>query len=209
VPAGSERPGRRRRRRVGAFLMTQLALLTETGDVAVPVEEWRPVVGYEDTHMVSDQGRVKSLPRVVTHRNGRTQRTGGRTQRPTPMRSGHMVVRLCGRGRKETRYVHHLVLEAFVGPRPPGMECCHEKDIKADNRLAALRWDTHLANMRDQVRNGRNKNASKTHCPAHHEYTEENTYRYPDGRRGCRECLQRRGREAYLRKRQRQQQEAA
>jgi len=30
--------------------------------------------------------------------------------------------------------------------------------------------------------------ASKTHCPQGHEYTEDNTYTFPDGRRECREC---------------------
>ena len=32
------------------------------------------------------------------------------------------------------------------------------------------------------------QNARKTQCPTGHEYTPENTYRYPDGRRQCREC---------------------
>lgn len=31
-------------------------------------------------------------------------------------------------------------------------------------------------------------NAVKTHCPKGHEYTEENTYRNPQGRRWCRAC---------------------
>jgi hypothetical protein len=51
--------------------------------------------------------------------------------------------------------VHLLVLEAFVGPRPPGLEGCHANDIKADNRLVNLRWDTRKSNTRDKVRNDR------------------------------------------------------
>lgn len=31
-------------------------------------------------------------------------------------------------------------------------------------------------------------NARKTQCPQGHEYTEENTYKYPSGRRECRIC---------------------
>jgi hypothetical protein len=31
-------------------------------------------------------------------------------------------------------------------------------------------------------------NAAKTECPRGHPYTSENTYVYPDGRRGCRTC---------------------
>jgi len=44
-------------------------------------------------------------------------------------------------------------------------------------------------------------NAAKTHCPKGHEYTEENTYRYPDGRRRCRTCNRDEAREYQRRKR--------
>lgn len=58
-------------------------------------------------------------------------------------------------GKKCCRMVHHLVLEAFVGPCPPGMECCHENDIGTDNRLTNLRWDTHKSNIDDAKRNNK------------------------------------------------------
>lgn len=37
-------------------------------------------------------------------------------------------------------------------------------------------------------------NSSKTHCINGHEFTEENTYRAPSGRRDCRECTRQNGR---------------
>lgn len=48
-----------------------------------------------------------------------------------------------------------LLLLTFVGPCPPGMECCHTNDVSTDDRLDNLRWDTHANNMRDMVRNRR------------------------------------------------------
>lgn len=57
-------------------------------------------------------------------------------------------------GKSWFRYVHRLVLEAFVGPCPKGMECCHEDDNYTNNRLGNLRWDTRLASCRDAGRNG-------------------------------------------------------
>jgi hypothetical protein len=51
-----------------------------------------------------------------------------------------------------TRLVHHLVLEAFVGPRPPGMEACHFPDKSPkNNRMDNLRWDTQAGNIRDRA----------------------------------------------------------
>ena len=42
---------------------------------------------------------------------------------------------------KKKRKVHHLVLEAFVGPRPPGYVCQHYPDPSRTNcRLDNLSW---------------------------------------------------------------------
>lgn len=50
--------------------------------------------------------------------------------------------------------VHRLVLDAFVGPCPEGMEGCHNNGDPWDNRVENLRWDTHRNNMRDSMRHG-------------------------------------------------------
>jgi hypothetical protein len=57
-------------------------------------------------------------------------------------------------GRQCGRCIHRLVLEAFVGPCPEGMECCHNDGNPLNNSLENLRWDTHKANMEDQLRHG-------------------------------------------------------
>jgi hypothetical protein len=57
------------------------------------------------------------------------------------------------RGTTKTRLVHHLVLEAFVGPRPDGQVGCHFDDDPRNNRVENLRWDTSSANALDRVRN--------------------------------------------------------
>ena len=52
------------------------------------------------------------------------------------------------------RYSHHVVLTAFVGPRPVGTEVCHRDGNPANNRLGNLRWDTRKANHADAIRHG-------------------------------------------------------
>lgn len=56
--------------------------------------------------------------------------------------------------RRVTLKVAHLVLWAFVGPRPDGQEACHWNGVRHDNRLANLRWDTIAANRADSRRHG-------------------------------------------------------
>ncbi len=52
-------------------------------------------------------------------------------------------------GKRNGRYVHRLVLEAFVGRCPRGMECCHKDGNRTNNQIANLRWDTRSANHID------------------------------------------------------------
>jgi len=109
-------------------------------------ESWLPVVGWEDYYEVSDQGRVR---RIV---GGQGSCKVGRCKLLT-VSNDRAVVSLNRPGQQDTRQVHHLVLEAFVGPRPNGTECCHYNDNSLDNRLENLRWDTSAGNGLDRIRN--------------------------------------------------------
>ncbi len=121
------------------------------------IEEWRATVGFEG-YEVSDFGRVRSLDRMLPWK--RTLRTGtvvdclrrhaGRILISQPKEAGHLWVQL---GRGVQVYVHHLVLEAFVGPAPDGMVCCHWDDDPSNNKRGNLRWGTRSANYNDFVRN--------------------------------------------------------
>lgn len=50
--------------------------------------------------------------------------------------------------------VHRLVLMAFVGPCPPGMEGCHNDNHSFNNWVDNLRWDTPIGNQRDRLKHG-------------------------------------------------------
>lgn len=51
-------------------------------------------------------------------------------------------------------YLHHLVAEAFWGPRPPDKEVAHGDGDKANCDALNLRWATHADNEQDKVRLG-------------------------------------------------------
>lgn len=149
-------------------------------------ERWCPVVGWEGLYEVSDFGRMRSLDRTIMRSDGRSMTRRGAPLHPTPDSHGYPTMKLPDR---RTYRVHVLVLEAFVGPCPPGMEGCHENDIGADNWLENLRWGTPSENQHDKVRNGHHNHATKTHCIRGHALVGVNLYIIrASGSRQCRAC---------------------
>lgn len=108
-------------------------------------EVWREVPGFPD-YQVSDLGRVwfKRLGRILK------QEADCRKGRPECLR---VVLRKDRASIKVS--VHRLVLGAFVGPCPLGMEGCHYDGNATNNRLSNLRWDTRASNQHDTMRHGR------------------------------------------------------
>lgn len=148
------------------------------------IERWLPVVGYEGYYEVSDQGRVRSLPRLTRKGN----LTGGRILSPSGGKSDYRRVDLWVNGVARTRLVHGLMMEAFAGPRPEGMEIRHLDGTRSNNRWPDnLAYGTRSENQQDTVRHGKHQNASKTRCKKGHEFTPENTYDN-NGGRGCLQC---------------------
>lgn len=114
-----------------------------------PKEAWLPIVGYEGYYEVSDRGEVRSLSRTIVRSDGATRIKIGMIRRQFTNKKGYKLVTLLKNGEPKTRQVHRLVLEAFVGPCPEGMEACHGPGGPGDNRISNLRWDTQKENRRD------------------------------------------------------------
>jgi len=151
-------------------------------------EEWRPVVGYEGLYEVSDAGRVRSVDRYV-ERTGRPVRLRGvlmKLQRAQA--GGYWTVAMCQGGLQRTHTVHSLVMQAFVGPRPDGMEVRHLDGDPTNSRLSNLAYGVPSENALDRVRHGTHNMTRKTHCKHGHEFTEANTYLMRSGGRDCRTC---------------------
>ena len=114
---------------------------------------WRDIQGYKNYYQVSDAGDVKSLARIVEGPVG-PARIKEKILKAGSTQKGYKVVNLYQAGKRTTDYVHHLVLEAFIGPAPNGYEGCHEDGDPSNNRLDNLRWDTITNNRLDKRRHG-------------------------------------------------------
>ena len=110
-------------------------------DNAVTVERWLPVVGFEGWYEVSDMGHVRRVGRLAY-------------LKPTTCH-GYYSVCLSVQARPSRHILHRLVLTAFSGPCPDGMEAAHYNGIKTDNRIENLRWASHRENVEDNHRLGR------------------------------------------------------
>lgn len=120
-------------------------------------EIWKDVVGWEGFYQVSNLGRVKSLTRRVVRSDGRVCWCQGQILKlNTSHNQGYLMVSLVRNSKYTHRLVHHLVLEAFVGPRIGKQEGCHEDGIKRNNRADNLRWDSRQGNCKDRVKHGVN-----------------------------------------------------
>lgn len=158
------------------------------------IERWLPIPGWEALYEVSDLGQVRSLTRI----DCRGRRLKGRILKQGCRRKGghkgRTYVVLSGDGRKLTRNVATLVALAFLGPRKPGMEVCHNDGDPGNSALSNLRYDTHSGNMRDMRLHGTDSNLNRDSCRYGHPFDEGNTYWTPRGSRRCRTCRRESGR---------------
>lgn len=69
-------------------------------------------------------------------------------------RVGYKVVQRSVNNKTKQKYLHRVLLEAFVGPCPDGCEALHINGDRTDNRLSNLRWGTRKENVADAIRHG-------------------------------------------------------
>src|SRR4051794_35697091 len=101
-------------------------------------DSFRPIDGYPG-YRVNKDGEVQSCWKRSGLRDRMTETW--LPLKPIRRKHGHLSVNLHRECTKTPRYIHHLVLDAFVGPRPPGLICCHWDGDPANNHLENLRWD--------------------------------------------------------------------
>ena len=123
-------------------------------------ERWLPIPGYVNAYEVSDLGKVKSIPRVVTRSNGRFYTVKGGDKAATPG-GPYPIVTLKMRGSRKTFRIHVLVMRAFVGECPEGLQVCHRDGNSYNNCLRNLRYGTPKSNHADRKRHGRGNEGSR------------------------------------------------
>ena len=130
-------------------------------DINTQIEVWEDIKGYEGLYQVSNMGRVKSLERTVTRKNGRRQTIQERILNPKTERNGYLRIELCnGSGKKKSFLVHRLVCEAFHENTENNKPCVnHIDENKANNTASNLEWCTYKENLNHGTRSARSAKA--------------------------------------------------
>jgi hypothetical protein len=124
--------------------------------------EFRAITGFPG-YMIGSDGSVWSCRKVggARKKGCRSSSEGSWHQIKTYPRPGllpYLIAVLCPdahhRANTVRLYVHRLVLEAFIGPCPPGLECRHLDRDPSNCRLDNLCWGTPLENNHDKRTHG-------------------------------------------------------
>ena len=119
--------------------------------------EIMPLSGWEQSHQITSDGEIYSLPRSYHRPHLGTRTVSGRKLKQRPDRDGYMTVCLNYEGRQLTKWVHVAVLESFVGLRPESnerIEACHLDGTRTNNNLSNLQWGTSKENSAHMEKHG-------------------------------------------------------
>lgn len=103
-------------------------------------EEWKDVVGFENTYEISNLGKVRSKDRIIKYSDGRIIHRKSFIKKPTYTQGGYPRIGLQVNGKLVMKFVHRLVAEAFI-PNPNNYPIINHKDEDKNNFQASnLEW---------------------------------------------------------------------
>ena len=119
------------------------------------VEIYKDIPNYEG-YQVSNLGNVKSLDRVIKHKDSYSRSIKGRVLKAGLSSVGYLGVTLCKNGKKKTKQIHQLVAIAFLNHTPNGYKLIvdHKNAIKTDNKLSNLQLISQRLNSSKDQKNG-------------------------------------------------------
>ncbi len=110
-------------------------------------EIWKRVEGYEGYYEVSNEGRVRSIYRIIERKNGIPQTIKDKLLSMHENDHGYYCLNLSREGSGTIKKIHRLVAETFI-PNPGKLpEVNHIDEVKTNNFLDNLEWCTSQHNV--------------------------------------------------------------
>lgn len=115
--------------------------------------EWREIPGCPG-YRAGSNGEIQSSLWPGKRLSQRAERPWKSIVARRNDKNGYMYVTMRVNCKHYTATVHSLILRAFIGERPNGMDACHTNGCRTDNRIQNLRWDTRKNNNLEKSSHG-------------------------------------------------------
>lgn len=116
-------------------------------DFYIMEEQWKPIPVTDGCYMVSNLGRVKSLPKSTMRKNGTKITTNGRFLKSVKDNKGYLRIAISYNGLSHRFKIHRLVAQMFIPNPKRKPQVNHKNGIKTDNRVENLEWNTCAENI--------------------------------------------------------------
>jgi hypothetical protein len=129
-------------------------------------EIWKDIEEYKGLYQVSNNGRIKSLERVVDGKLGSKRLILEQILVPLKLTRGYLGVRLYKDHKGKTFKIHRLVAKAFIENVDKQEQINHKDGVKSNNNVVNLEWVSNRVNMNHALENNLVSSGTKRHNAA-------------------------------------------
>ena len=118
------------------------------------MESWKDITNYEGYYQISNNGKIKSIRRVILGGRHGKRTVNERILKNVITQCGYLKVTLRKNNIDKTFVVHRLVAEAFIPNAENKPQVNHIDGNKTNNILNNLEWNDRFENMKHAFKNG-------------------------------------------------------
>lgn len=109
-------------------------------------EIWKGIKDYEGIYQCSNTGKIRTLDRIVTEKNGKTQFRRGQEIKLRLNKNGYLQFALNKNANRRMVYVHVIIAQTFLS-NPDNLKTVNHKDgNKTNNNINNLEWCSYSEN---------------------------------------------------------------